>query len=338
MSLDHSHLLIARTDNIGDVVLTLPVVQAPARAWPEAALHYWVKEEYADVVRFEPAIAHVRTLEKGARRLEDLVSMSAELEDCDLIVDLHGNLRTRILTLRQKAPRLRARSDRLLRARWVHARWTRPKPAPHALARYGEALAPLALTTSGPPRVEAGAEAEAWAGDWLAAWDGGRAPIALAPAARHFSKRWPEERWMELDVLLAARGHDRLYFSLAKERDAMPALAARVAAEPRARWVTEPLPRMAALLSRSAGAVTNDSGLMHLAAARGIRVVAMFGSTAPELGFAPVGEGHVVLCRHEPCQPCTLHGRPECPLGHFRCMRGIAADEVAARIDEIVAT
>jgi heptosyltransferase-2 len=58
----------------------------------------------------------------------------------------------------------------------------------------------------------------------------------------------------------------------------------------------------------------------------------MFGSTAPELGFAPAGEGHVVLCRHEPCQPCTLHGRSECPRKHFRCMMELGADEVAAAV------
>jgi len=49
---------------------------------------------------------------------------------------------------------------------------------------------------------------------------------------------------------------------------------------------------------------------------------------APELGFAPAGEGHTVLCRHEPCQPCTLHGRESCPKGHFRCMRLITPEQV----------
>jgi lipopolysaccharide heptosyltransferase II len=76
---------------------------------------------------------------------------------------------------------------------------------------------------------------------------------------------------------------------------------------------------------------------MHLAAARGLRVVALFGSTVPELGFSPAGEGHVVLCRHEPCQPCTLHGRDRCPRTHFRCMNGIAAGEVAAALEGLAA-
>jgi heptosyltransferase-2 len=103
-----------------------------------------------------------------------------------------------------------------------------------------------------------------------------------------------------------------------------PALVARVDADARAKWCTEPLPRMAALLSYCATAITCDTGLMHLSAARGVRVVALFGSTAPELGFSPAGEGHAVLCRHETCQPCTVHGRATCPRGHFRCMRELA--------------
>jgi ADP-heptose:LPS heptosyltransferase len=121
----------------------------------------------------------------------------------------------------------------------------------------------------------------------------------------------------------------------AEQRES-PALAARIASDPRARWFTEPLDRVAALLGHAAVAVTHDSGLMHLAAARGTRVVALFGSTSPVLGFAPVGEGHAVLCRNLPCQPCTVHGRERCPRGHFRCMTTIEADEVFDLVRERV--
>src|SRR5262249_19592393 len=153
-----------------------------------ARIDYWTKEEYADVVRFDPAIAHVRRLERDARRPEDLVSMSAELEDCDLIVDLHQSARSRVLTFRQKAPVLRAASFRLRRARWVHARWSSPLPTPHALERYAAALAPLAIAADGVPRVAAGEEAEGWAAGWLAAWNPPGTPLALCPSARHATK------------------------------------------------------------------------------------------------------------------------------------------------------
>ncbi|HEV2104109.1 MAG TPA: hypothetical protein VGU27_00160, partial [Candidatus Eisenbacteria bacterium] len=139
------NIAVLRLSSLGDVVLALPAVHALKAAHPAARLHFWVKEEYADVVRHDPAVDHVRALERDARRLEDLVSMSAELEDCDLIVDLHGSLRTRVLTFRQRAPVLRVRRERLRRARWVHARWTRPAAATPALARYAATLAPLGL-------------------------------------------------------------------------------------------------------------------------------------------------------------------------------------------------
>ena len=328
-------IAVLRLSSLGDVVLTLPVVRALRAAWPGARLHYWVKEEYADIVRFDAAVDHVRVLERDARRLEDIVSMSAELEDCDLIVDLHGNSRTRVLTFRQKASVLRASSYRLRRATWVHARFLRPAAVPAACARYAEALAPLGLRVEGAPQVAAGEAAEAWAGEWMSAWSPAGVPVALCPGALHHTKRWPEERWCELDALIAADGRPRIVFATPFERRAFPAFAARIDADPAARWVTEPLPRVAALLSHCTAAVTHDSGLMHLAAARGVPIVAIFGSTSPVLGFAPAGEGHVVLCRDEPCQPCTLHGRETCPRGHFRCMTGIAAVEVAAALARV---
>jgi heptosyltransferase II len=320
-------IAVIRLSSLGDVILTLPVVHALRAAFPEARIEFWTKEEYQDVLRFDAAVTHVRALEADARRIEDLVSMSAELEDCDLIVDLHANARTRVLTFRQQAPVLRAPSFRLIRARWVHARWSGPAPTPPAVERYERALAPLGLETDRLPRMSCGEEAEAWAAAWIAE-RGMDAAVAIAPAARHATKQWIESHWIELVKRLRERGIPVLAFSLAREKRALAALANTVASDGMSAWICEPLPRMAALVSHCRAAVTCDSGLMHLAAARGVRVVALFGSTAPELGFAPAGEGHRVLCRHEPCQPCTIHGRERCPRTHFRCMTGIRAEEV----------
>jgi ADP-heptose:LPS heptosyltransferase len=333
------HVAVIRLSSLGDVVLTLPVVHALRRAYPQARIAFWTKQEYADVVRFDPAVTHARLLEPDARRIEDLVSMSAELEDADLVVDLHRNARSRVLTFRLRAPVLRAPAYRLLRERWVHARWTRPRPALPALARYAAALAPLRIEVPEVPRVQAGAEAEAWADATRRVWDeadrdASPRRIAVCPGARHATKRWPEEHWLTLHERLSAAGHRLVYFSTPAERLELSRLASRVTEQPRATWHTEPVARVAALLSRCHTAVTCDSGLMHLAAARGLKLVALFGSTSPELGFAPAGEGHAVLCRREPCQPCTLHGLERCPRRHFRCMRELLPDSVEAAIRE----
>lgn len=327
------HIAVLRLSSLGDVILTLPAVTALRRAWPEARLVFWVKEEFLDLVKHDPAISHVRVLERDARRLEDLLSMSAELEDADLIVDLHGNLRTHVLTFRQKSRLLRSPSFRVARAMQVHARWLRWPAPPTVLARHARTLARLGIEVREGPRVHAGAEAERWAASWMASWAGEGAPVAMVPGAAHPTKRWPEAHWLELHERLRAAGRRLVYFGLEADRAAVPGLGTRVRLDEGSRWCLERLPRVAALLSHCAAAVTGDTGLMHLAAARGTRVVALFGSTAPALGFAPAGEGHAVLCRNEPCQPCTLHGRERCPRGHFRCMTGITAQQVAAAVD-----
>lgn len=328
-------IAVIRLSSLGDIVLTLPVLHTLRAAFPAARVHYWVKEEFADLVRFDSAADHVRVLERDARRLEDLVSMSAELEGCDLIVDLHGNSRSRLLTFRQKAHVLRAPSYRTDRWRWVNARWTGPRVIPSAVQRYARALAPLGLTADLPPAMTCGPDAEAWAGGVMNEWSSGHGFVAFCPGARHATKRWPEERWCELDAQLAAAGRPRVVFTTAAEKQGLPALAARIDADANARWCCDPLPHMAAWLSHASCAVTHDSGLMHLAAARGCKVVALFGSTSPVLGFAPAGAGHVVLCRNEPCQPCTLHGRKACPRGHFRCMTGIGVAEVVSAVESL---
>lgn len=329
-------IAVLRLSSIGDIVLTLPVVHALHDAFPEAQLHYWVKEEYQDLVRFDPAVQHVRSLETDARRIEDLVSMSAELEDCNLIVDLHGSLRTRLLTFRQKAPVLTAPTHRWTRERWVRARWTRPGPTPHALERYAAALTPLGVMATGPPHLHAGDAAELWAKEWIRAAALERAPLAFAPGAQHATKRWPEAHWVALAEQAEVAGMPVLVFTTLAERRGLPELQRRIAQMPGGRWVLEPLARVAALLSHCAAAVTHDSGVMHMAAARGLRVVALFGSTSPVLGFAPVGAGHKVLGQDLPCRPCTVHGREACPLGHFRCMRALSVRAAWQATQELV--
>lgn len=327
-------IAVLRLSSLGDVVLTLPVVEVLRAAYPEAAIAFWVKEEFADVVRHHPALTRVRRLERDARKLEDLVSMSAELEDHDLILDLHGSLRTRVLTFRQKALVLRTPSSRLARERWVRARWTRPAPLEPVWRRHGQVLARLGLSLAGPPRVHAGEEAEAWAeAEWTRLGFGGPV-VALAPGAAWATKRWPERHWCALESALGGGGVGRLVMSTEAEKRSLPALAAQVAAAPGAVWICEPLPRVMALLSRCSRAVTHDSGLMHVAAARGVPVVGLFGGTHPALGFAPAGQGHVVLCREEACQPCALHGHEACPKGHHRCMEALEPASVLTAITE----
>jgi ADP-heptose:LPS heptosyltransferase len=77
--------------------------------------------------------------------------------------------------------------------------------------------------------------------------------------------------------------------------------------------------------------LTNDTGTMHLAALLGIPVVAIFGSTEPQL-TGPLGENHLVVRHHVECSPCFLR---ECPID-FRCMKEVTAQEVVNAMKSIL--
>ena len=155
---------------------------------------------------------------------------------------------------------------------------------------------------------------------------GGEQIIALAPGSVWATKRWPYYR--ELGSMLAALGRVVVVGSEADR----PLAAAIAAATPTAIDATGRLSLLAAaeLIGRAAVLVTNDSAPLHLGSATDTPTVAIFGPTVPEFGFGPLASqsvvvGHTALA----CRPCDRHGPRRCPLGHWRCMREITADDVA---------
>ena len=88
------------------------------------------------------------------------------------------------------------------------------------------------------------------------------------------------------------------------------------------------LQQSAALMNQCQLVISNDSGLMHLAAALKKKLVAIFGSTTRELGFFPCAPRQIILEKELDCRPCTHVGRHQCPKKHFRCMQEISPEMV----------
>lgn len=100
----------------------------------------------------------------------------------------------------------------------------------------------------------------------------------------------------------------------------------------------ESLLQTAANLKICKAVYTNDSGLMHLAAAMKVPVIAFFGSTVREFGFFPFKANSIELeVENLSCRPCTHIGRSYCPKGHFKCMKEITPELAYQSLENLLA-
>jgi heptosyltransferase-2 len=162
---------------------------------------------------------------------------------------------------------------------------------------------------------------------------GPRFVVGLNPGASFGpAKRWPAERYAAVaDRLIGALHADVLIFGSRAERPLAEAVARAMTHTPVLMAGETSLRQLMALLAQCRLIVTNDSGPMHLAAALGLPVAALFGST-DERTTGPVGARARVVKHLVACSPC---GRRECPID-FRCMKGIAVDDVYQAVLELV--
>jgi heptosyltransferase-2 len=166
----------------------------------------------------------------------------------------------------------------------------------------------------------------------------GRPTIALAPGAKHATKQWLPEYFSALGSTLASKHKARIVLLGAPdERDLCGEIAANITGETVNLAGRTSLLETAAAIDSCDVVVTNDSALAHVAAARKRPVVAIFGSTVQEFGFAPYGTQSVVVENEGLyCRPCTTIGRATCPEGHFRCMREVTVEMVMRAVENFI--
>jgi heptosyltransferase-2 len=152
--------------------------------------------------------------------------------------------------------------------------------------------------------------------------------LALIPGASWPTKRWPAERfaavgraWQGPVAVLGGPGEEALCTAVARQVPGASVVAERGFA---GTWE---------VLARTVMVMGGDCGLVHLAGACGIPVVAVFGPTHPLDGFW-VHRGEVVQVVDLGCRPCTLHGQQRCPLGDLAC-QGIPPEKVIAAVERV---
>jgi heptosyltransferase-2 len=330
---------------LGDAVMALPAIADLKRQWPTARLVVAARASVAAMFELAPDVDRVLTL--GWRgRIGDVASFRADVrrlrgEACDAALALPNSFASAWLSWCSG-----------IRGRWGYARdarsWlltravARPTGSRHQGAYYQWLVHQLGIA-NGPlePRLVARpADIEA-ARTLLSArgWDGRRRLVAVAPGAAYgTAKQWLPSHFSTLITQLT--GEDQATCALvgsAADAAAIRVIRDALPSDRRAHAIdlagATTLQQLAGVLVVSSACVSNDSGSMHMAAALGVPVVAMFGPTR-EHETAPLawhGRPSRVLTHPVDCRPCMLR---ECPIDH-RCMSRLLPSEVHAAVTAV---
>jgi heptosyltransferase-1 len=332
-------VLIVRTGAMGDVLHALPAVAALRAAQPGAQIDWVIDERWLALLEGDgvagPIVdAALRVDLRGWRQRpfapQTLRSLFAfrglRSRRYDHVVDMQGTLRSAAIGrlagggalagyADPREPLAAALYGRRLARRGVHV-------VDQGVALLGEATG-LALSAMpvALPHTE-------WADGWAAEVVAGRRVCVLAPSAGWAAKQWPVERFGELAVALRGRGFEVLVN--APRADDVLGQAVVAASLGAARVVVCNVAGLIGLVRRAALVVGGDSGPVHLAAALGVPVIALFGPTDPARN-GPWGSGPVRVLR-DPASRTSYRRSSEADPGLVR-MRPV---EVLAALDGII--
>lgn len=309
---------------LGDAVMALPALADVRRAWPDATIDIAARPAIAPLVPLMPGRFGTVVLRDRPAGIDAVASGRY-----DVALLLPNSFNAAWMARRAGVPE-----------RWGYAHdlrgvlLTKAVPPPVRLhqAAYFQHLTTRLGFGAGPlvPRLDVSPDAVAAATTLLRdhGWDGHAPLIAIAPgAAFGGAKKWPAASFARMIDLLATDGARAVI--VGARADAAAAAEVRAIAD----RSTDPmdltgrtdLPALAGVLSRCRTLVTNDSGAMHVAAALGTDVLAIFGPTN-EHETRPLGPGRATVLHGDVwCRPCMLR---ECPLTQ-RCMRQVTPDAAA---------
>ena len=301
-------LLLIKPSSLGDIVHAMPTLAALRARFPHAEVTWLVKRQWAPLVEVIGGVDHVCAVGAG---LTGWMGRISELRAArfDLVVDLQGLFRSGVMAwLSGSGRRIGFANAREGSPLFYTQRVEVPDGPMHAVDRY--LLVPEALGADRPaqPRFEfVDRPRDREAVETILRRSG--VPVSLPWIAINASARWETKRWPPQHFAAAADQLSRehacpiVFIGGAAERPETQAVTALMRTKAVDLTGQTPVGLLPCLLREAAVLITNDSGPMHIAAAVGTPVVALFGPTDPRK-TGPYGEGHVVLSHAVECSPC----------------------------------
>jgi heptosyltransferase-2 len=313
---DIKNILIVRLSSLGDILLSTPLVRSLNKTG-DTKIDFILREEYCDLLRLNPYINKLFLYKK-----ENVLSKTnlsyLKGKNYDLIIDLQNNLRSAALINKLKGIKLKFNKRILDKLLLVNLKINRLVDAPQIPERYSDTIKGFNLDDEGLDLITDKNHSEKI--------NPGDEYIGFAPGAKHFTKRWPQEYFIELGRKLTSAGFSIILLGGKDDRNLCAGISANI---PRSIDLSNnnAILQTAADIKMCRAVVCNDSGLMHTACAVKVPVLSFFGSSVREFGFTPYKNKNLILeNKYLSCRPCSHIGRAYCPKGHFKCMLEITPE------------
>ena len=322
-------ILIIRFSSIGDIVLTTPVIRCLKEQFNgDVEIHYLTKKQYKTVVEHNPNITKIHSIEKSTNEI--VVGLKAL--EFDYVIDLHKNLRSKRIIKSLKC--LSFTFDKVNYKKWLLTTFKVDKlPKTHIVDRYLNAVKSFGITNDNKGLdYFIGEKDHVQLSELPVQYQNGY--IAFSIGAQHFTKRLPTDKIISIckkikqPIILLGGKEDSV---VAEEiLEAVGALIYNACGK-------FSINQSASLVGQSNALITHDTGLMHIGAALGVKIVSVWGNTVPAFGmypYYPKGKENYTIIENNDlkCRPCSKIGHDKCPKKHFKCMEGIDEDEIIRSI------
>ncbi|MFA5779805.1 MAG: lipopolysaccharide heptosyltransferase II [Elusimicrobiota bacterium] len=321
-------LLIIQTAFLGDVVLTIPLIQA-AKKYLKAQISVICIPSTKNILEGHPSIDEIiifdkKNLEKGFFPLIKFIKKLKE-KKFNAVVIPHPSFKSGLISYLAAIPERIGFSNSAGRFFFTDKIFFDKNK--HQLERYLDLLKHFGVE-AGEEKTEIHIDGkdEKFADDILPK---DKIIFGINPGSVWATKRWPAEKYAELsDKISKELGGQIVIFggsddikTAAKVEKNMKQRAINIAGK-------TTIKQLAASIKRCRVFITNDSGPMHISALLNIPVVAIFGPTVKQFGFFPYSKKAIVVEKNVPCKPCSPHGPNKCPEKYFDCMNKITVGEV----------
>lgn len=336
------NILIIKLSAIGDVIHTLPSLRELRKLYPDAHITWVVEEAAAELVQNHPDLDKVlisrrkkwlRDFQNGQIRgpLREIVSFIKELRQrpYDLIIDFHGLLKSALIVLFSGGKRKLGYDSLQELSGLFYNEKIAENMAKHAVDRYLDFPCYLGAKIGQPEFIlpltgDANVKSRSLLNKYNLAE---KKYIAINPVAYWETKLWDDKKFARLADAIKTRLNLEVVFTGSKKESGdmiisqMSTKAINLGGE-------TTLLDLAYLYEKALLVITTDSGPMHLAAAVGTRVIALFGPTDPQR-TGPYGKGHSIIRTDLPCSPCFFK---KCPTK--KCMQDISPEQVIVVIEK----